>query len=327
MDSSSNHLAVHYFATVRTRHWVSEEVFLSPEFLILKLYAAIGNVGIDFVPSRYPSVGAFGPMELPAAFIEGRGAGIDGIMKFLRSVVDIDQLHADQISDPNEERESLSVAATRTLSQSIQYTLFGSQEVFVKFTKPVIFDSMQSRIAAEFFLSHKRTQWINRDHRIIESDLVQLLRHISSKLFRSNDKFLFSNSAPSVCDMIVYAHLSVLFSISEPYTPFACLRDNEEMEEILQRLKGFLLDFDDWCWARKARLAELEQSPIPTADLAARGNQIVVEAVQADEEDPKHVTRPLLGKDPETRNRNMIFLAFAATAVAAVGYGPVVLSR
>lgn len=163
-------LAVHFFHTVRVRHWVAQQVFLSPEFLIIKLYASIANIALDYVPSQYPSQGAFGAIPLPAAFIHGRACGAEGILKFLRSLVEIDQLHASSISDPRDEREPLMVHAAAVIQEAISFTLFAS-DAYQRYTRPVVLDSMLSRPAAELFLRDQRQKWVNRESSLIAANL------------------------------------------------------------------------------------------------------------------------------------------------------------
>lgn len=146
----------------------------------------------------------------------------------------------------------------------------------------------------------------------------KLLKHIvSSKL--SRQKFIFSDLTPSLCDLVVYAYLSVLFAIPEEYTPFECIRNDgsdEDIYENVHRLKGFLLDFDDWLWtSRKARPED--NQPIRTSLLAAQGNANCDEPhSNTDESAAVPVSKPFFGKDSAARNSNLAFLGFMGVSVA-----------
>ena len=301
-------LAVHYFHTARMRHWIEQEVFLCPKFLLLKVYASIANIGIDFVPATYPSAGAFGHIGLPAAFIKGFPTGSEGILKYLGSLT----ATALESGGFNEEKLALSALTESTLSEAIQYNLWGYQECFANFTWPVMLDSMP-RPYADRFCKEQVGRWINRDVDLMNRKLESLFKVLSRRM--SVSRFLFSQDQPSLTDILVYSHLSVLLSIPDKFSPFFFARDEEALVELVQRLKSYLLDFDDWLWQLNAKRDRL----VPSAEVDVGSEADPPNASPVDEpafSEP----RPFLGKDSESRRSNLLFIGLAAAAMATVGY-------
>ena len=307
--SVDHHLAVHFFRTCRTRHWVNQEIFLTPEFLLLKVYATIANIGIDFIPSCHPSVGSLG--TLPAAYINGSPAGTVGIIKYLKTLVNLDT------DFPGHEGNCLAVAAETILGEGIKYSLFGHGECFNKFTFPIINDSM-SRPAADLYLSSQRSDWINRDSEVISSRVSNLFKQLGSKIGYSK-KFFFSDSKPSVCDIVLYSYLSVLLSIPEKFSPFRFLRDDDEDDEVVHRLKTFLLDFDDYLWQLSSkRNNQIEPNIlISSTSLAAKG--VAAADIDPDEETTNGPSKSFFGDD-KVRRSNILFLGIAGAAMTAVAW-------
>jgi hypothetical protein len=322
--SSTDFLSIHYFKTTRVRHWVSQELFLSPEFLTVKLYATIANIGVEFVLSSYPNAAAFGAVNLPAAFIDGKTANFEEIIRFFTRWVDLDK-HVKQSS--KEEREALRVHTEEILGEAIKYNLWGHNECFLKFTRPVMKDSMP-RPYVHFHCANRRRDYMHKDLEVLDGKLKAFLKYLNSKLLTS--KFFFpaihgSNEAPSLCDVILYAHLSVLLSIPEKFSPwhFANSADPES-REIIDRLRSYLLDFDDFLWQLNSQRAEeLNISgPICTASKAA-----LIDAKSAGdsgEPDTDEVTdltskKPFLG-NMQQRMHNILFLVGAFAAMGSVVY-------
>ena len=310
------YLAVHYFQTCRVRHWINQEIFLSPKFLMLKVYGTIANIGIDFVPASYPSAEALSNIPLPAAFVNGKSVGCEGILKYLRNIHDIDQAIP---SSTKEERLALSAWAQGILHEAIEYTLFGHYECCTKFTLPIMFDSMP-RPYADNYCSSKMDAWVNRDKALIDSKLKELFQYLNSKI--RNSKFFFSNESPSMCDIVLYSHLSVLLSIPDKFCPYFYVGDqtDEYTQELLHRLKSYLLDFDDWLWHLNSKRSEqIEGNTLtPSAMVAARG--IVAPAAAPEEQESNetiNVEKPLLGQ-PQDRSQNIAFLVVVAAAMVSV---------
>jgi len=321
-DSEGQFLAVHYMHLCRIRHWVSQEVFLDPNLLIIKVYAAISNIGIDFIPSSYPSAEVFAGIPLPAAFIEGQPEGTRGILRYLRSIVDIDQ---DIRNSYPEERAAIECGASTVLSDAIEYALYGHGDCYTKFTCPVMRDSL-SRIYVDSYLSSQRTKWINRDNDLISGQLWRVIKEISRKLgWTSGRKFLFDDR-PSVCDISLYSYLSILFSIPENLTPYEFLKhdqSDQDIEETVQRIKSYLLDFDDWLWQLNTTRSNESAGLIPLLPSAAKAAKGVSSSpVEEDEEEnteTEQVNRPFLGKDSDVRKSNVIFLSVAAVSMIGIG--------
>ncbi len=323
-DSDGPFLAVHYMHLCRIRHWVSQEVFLDPHLLMIKVYAAVSNIGIDFIPSSYPSAEVFSGIPLPAAFIEGKPEGTRGILRYLQSIVDIDK---DVRNSYLEERAAIECGASTILSEAINYALYGNGECFSKFSTPVMRDSL-SRIYVNSFLTANRTKWINKDKALISQQLWRLIKEISRKLgWVSGKRFLFDDR-PSLCDISLYSHLSILLSIPENLTPFEFLKHDQpvEIDETVQRVKSYLLDFDDYLWQLNAKRSDESGGLIPllpSAAKAARGE--AGSGVSEDEDEHEQpdespqVDRPFLGKESDVRKSNTIFLALAATSMLAIG--------
>jgi hypothetical protein len=316
-DDALPFLAVHYMHTCRIRHWVSQEVFIDPNFLVIKVYATIANIGIDFVPSSYPTVG-LSRVNLPIAFVNGSPVGTPGIIEYMQSIVDIDI----NMGIPDYERMCLQTYGVQVLTDAINYALFGSQDCFSKFTSPIIHDSIP-RPFADKWLSAQRDEWIHRDKELISASTWKFLKQVVSKLgWGSSRKFLFET--PCICDVYLYSYLSVLLSIPDKLVPYSFLRDGvDEVEEVIHRIKTYLLDFDDWLWQLSSRrAAEHSTKFIPSARMAARGLS------QMDETNDEDVAqspvpsnnRPFLGKDQDAKKSNLIFLATTALAMIGVGY-------
>lgn len=315
----SEFLAVHYFRTCRVRHWISQDVYISPEFLLLKVYAAIANIGLDFVPSAYPSVGALADIPLPAAFLKGIPADYEGILIYLQSLADLD---AEASPSSKAERDALIVHAQSVLRDAVNYTLWGHPDCYAKFTLPVMKDSMP-RPFADIYSSGKHKRWAMRDSWIIDSKLNSLFKFLNSKL--RSGRFFFpvstkSGESPSVCDVVLYSFLSVLFSIPENFSPFFFASDSqsEETQEIVQSLKAYLLDFDDWLWQLNARRSQQIEDPklIPSAGLAVAVGPLVEENQETMndlEQEDSSSRRPLFGT--QERMQNLLFLAAAVTTM------------
>jgi hypothetical protein len=313
---STDYVSVHYFKTCRVRHWVSQETFLSPEFLILKVYSAIANIGVDFVPSGYPTAEAFGAIELPAAFIGGKPAGPAQILSFLREISDVD---SQVVSSSPEERIALLGMAETVLGQATQYALWGHNECYKKFTRPAILDSVP-RPYADVYCSQQREKYMFKDLGLLDTRLKAFLEHLNSKILIS--KFFFPSKAdgPSICDIVLYAHLSVLLSIPEKFCPFYFCKDpDEETKEIIHRLRSFLLDFDDHLWHLNAQRSDQidTRGPLPSASKAAATGDQEEEPSETETSVPE-TQRPLLGTTE--RMQNIVFLSCAAAAIAGVMY-------
>jgi hypothetical protein len=315
--NSLNYLSVHYFKTCRVRHWVSQETFLDPKFLVLKVYATVANIGLEFVPSMYPSIDAFEGIPLPASFIGGRAAGFDGILKFLHGMVDVD---SQVVSSSIEERQALSVLAENVLGDAVQYALWGHKECYKKFTLPIMTDSM-SRPYADVYCSEQRTQYMHKDLQLLDSKLKSLMKFLSSKILVSKFFFPSSSDAPSACDITMYAYLSVLLSIPDKFCPFSFAKNpDDDMKEITHRLKSFLLDFDDYLWHLNSQRAEqLDTSgPLVSAALAAVTAEMSAETEAGESTPIEEIRRPFLGTTE--RKQNLLFLSLAVSAIAAVMY-------
>lgn len=312
------YLSIHYLKTCRIRHWVSQEVFLSPEYLILKVYATIANIGIDFVPSSYPTAGAFEGLNLPAAFLGDQAAALEGIMAFFRDIVDLDK----NVSASPEERQAMRVLAERLLGQAIGYTLWGHTECYKKFTKPIMRDSMRIP-SADLYCSARRKEFIYKDLELLDSQLKSFLKYLNSKLLVS--KFFFpAGEAPSSVDIVLYAYLSVLLSVPDKFCPFFFAKSQDpETQEIVNRLRSFLLDFDDFLWHLNSQRADQIDmaGPIPSASRAALLNaelETCDTETSSEEGASEPADRPLLGS--KERTQNIIFLSAAFAAMGAVMY-------
>lgn len=306
-------LAVHYFKTSRVRHWISQELFLNPEFLLLKVYSTIANVGIDFVPSAYPAAEAFGSMQLPCAFIKGNAAGSEGVLRFLQSMVDIDASIR-----LKEERDALAVLSQGVIGDAIQFALWGYAECYSKFTQPVMRDSMP-RPAAEIYCARMREQYMHKDVELLDTNLMHLFKFLCSNIRGS--KFFFNDEKPSTCDVVLYSYLSVLLSIPDRFCPYSFAKDqSDDTQEIVHRLRSFLLDFDDYLWQFNAKRAEQIESSKPLLSAALASGELDLPhqpEISADTQ-PENASKPFLGEDSTARRQNIIFLSAAAAVMAGV---------
>jgi hypothetical protein len=160
-----------------------------------------------------------------------------------------------------------------------------------------------------------------RDASLVDAKLKSLVKFLHSKL--RSGRFLFpistpSGETPSVCDVALYSFLSVLFSIPDKYSPYFFASEDDQSEEtveIVQSLKSFLLDFDDWLWHLNSKRSQQIEDPklIVSAKLAAVGPQVKEREEDDTNEQPAKVDRPLLGT--KDRMQNLIFLAAALTTM------------
>ena len=292
---NSEMLSIHYFHTGRMRHWIEQEVFLCPELLIIKVYASIANIGIDLIPSKYPTAAAFGDIALPAAFISGQPMGTKGILKYLHT------LHDQEIPDT-----CLSTWAAEVLSDAIEYTLWAFPECVKHYTWPIMKDSLP-RPFADLYMIEKRKLWQNRSVALINSRLNALFKQCYSNLLKN--RFMYGSDKPGFTDIVLYSYLSVWVSIPEKISPF-----NTTDSETLERLKSFLLDFDDWLWHHGRNNTDK-----PLIESAQTTHVISTTTIDEQTIETKDNT-PFLGKDPETRKGNVVFLTFVAVTMGAIGY-------
>jgi hypothetical protein len=304
MSEKEEFLSIHYFKTCRVRHWVSQEVFLCPDFVILKVYATIANLGIDFIPCSFPKAAAFGEFGLPAAFIGEKPMGTEEILSFFRSIVDICQ--------SSEEQLALICLTRKVLGEAIRFTLWGHKDCYERFTKPVMKDSI-SRPYADVYCHGQREEYKNKDLQVIDNEVKSLLKYLNSKIRSS--KFFFQGDSPSLCDIVIYAYLSVLLSIPEKFCPLSFARSpDEDTQEIMNRLRSFLLDFDDFLWQLNSQRSE---GPVRTASRAALWGMEPSREETQRESDSIEKEKPLLGTN-EQRTQNIVFLTIAAATVFAV---------
>jgi hypothetical protein len=249
----------------------------------------------------------------------------------MQSIVDIDSSLSSSGGSVGRgadyERLSLETYGVEILTGAIQYALFGSHECSSKFTCPIIYDSIP-RPFADSWLATQRETWLNRDKELISASLWKLLKQLVSKIgWGSSRKFFFDPDKPSVCDVYLYSYLSVLLSIPDKFVPYPFLRDgveDDEVEEVVHRIKTFLLDFDDWLWQLSSKRAnEHATKLIVSASKAAKGAFPNSLSERTDEEignSPTADNRPFLGKDTEARKSNLLFLGAAGAAMVGVGY-------
>lgn len=322
-DSNEQFLAVHYMHLCRIRHWVSQEVYLDPNLVIIKVYAAIANIGVDFIPSSYPTAEIFNGIPLPAAFIDGQPSATRGIIQYLQTIVNIDK---EIRTSFGEERQALEIGASNILADAISFALYGHSECFTKFTTPILRDSLP-RIFVNSYLASKRTQNVNKDKDLLSQQLWRLIKDVSRKLgWVSGKKFLFDDDRPSLCDITIYAYFSVLLSIPENLIVFQFLKHDQpvEIDETIQRIKSYLLDFDDWLWQLNTKRSDESAGLIPlipSAAVAAKGagGDNMVNQEQVPEEDSHLEDRPFLGRETDIRKSNSLFLACAALSMLAIG--------
>jgi hypothetical protein len=129
-----------------------------------------------------------------------------------------------------------------------------------------------------------------------------------------------------VCDITIYAYFSVLLSIPENLIVYQFLKHDQpvEIDETIQRIKSYLLDFDDWLWQLNTKRSDESAGLIPlipSAALAAKGagGDNMVNQEQVIEDESNLEDRPFLGKETDVRKSNSLFLACAALSMLAIG--------
>lgn len=276
------------------RHWIEQEIFLDPDYLVIKILSSIDNIGIDFIPSKYPSAGAFGDIPLPAAFLKCRPIGCAEIIQYLQSLT---------VATPDTfEQASLRALVESVLSEAISFSLWGHEECYSQFTWPVMKDSL-SRPFADLYCRNERAKWVHKDSELLNRKIRNVFETLGNKILVS--KFLLSNDNPTFVDILVYSYLSVLIvSIPEKFAFF------DQDPELVQRLKSYLLDFDDWLWQRASDVPLIPSGEGPSTS----AKKETVETAKSE------AATPFLGKDYETKKANIIFLTGTAVSMAAIGY-------
>jgi len=235
-------IAVHYHLTEILRpQGAREEVFIHPEHLMLKVYSHLAKLDVDFIREYFPNVEALG--DLPGGFIKHEPANAHEIFRALRSVHELDNSAAvspDRL-DSFADREGLNLVIQTVLSESLNYCLWLKPDCYAKYTKPIYLASIAWPLGDLHALSAKNLaskRFKLKTEGRITSELSALVDTLSSMFGPGNSKFLFGDS-PMTTDVILYSYLSPLLAIPAQLTPW---------DQNFQRLKAFLLDFDDYLW-------------------------------------------------------------------------------
>ena len=238
-------VSIHYYRTEILRPQGSrEEVFISPELLMLKVYSIVAKLDVNFVREFFPTVDALG--VLPAAYINRKPADAHKVLAGLRSITELDcqKSVASDCTETFADREGLNLLIQSVLSEVLDYTLWVNSDCYSKYTKP-IYQASTPRISADWICAMKQRtvakNFRNRNESHILGRLTSLLDTLNATL--STQKFLFADK-PMTTDVILYSFLSPLLTIPPQLTPFEHLP--------LTRLRAFLLDFDDWLWQLSA---------------------------------------------------------------------------
>ncbi|KFH01757.1 hypothetical protein TGVAND_267090 [Toxoplasma gondii VAND] len=230
----------------------SEEVFLCPEAVFLRIYCLLTNLEVTFLPSLYPSSRALG--TLPAAFYN------DGVLRgrslqfLLQEERDLDALLASSLQSSSRsssrtsaasaspaspacsqssfsllkaDSEALTACIETKLSEVLDFTLWCYEPCYSRFTARVYRHSLPG-VYAPFFLLQRRRQVAARLRGV---DSVHILRSFLEILERLRSlerergsqspaaRFLLADN-PTKADVKLYAYLSVLFQIPSEYTPW-----------------------------------------------------------------------------------------------------------
>ena len=238
-------VSIHYYRTEILRPQGSrEEVFISPELLMLKVYSIVAKLDVKFVREYFPTVDALG--ELPAAYIQRKPANAHKVLSGLRSIVELDcpKSVSSDCADSFGDREGLNLLIQSVISEVLNYILWVNSECYNKYTKP-IHQASTPRITADYMCAMKQwkmqSQFKHRTESQVLGRLTGLVETLNSTL--SQHKFLFGDR-PMTTDVILYSYLSPLLAVPAQLTSLEHLP--------LARLRAFLLDFDDWLWQLSA---------------------------------------------------------------------------
>ncbi|KEP60970.1 UNVERIFIED_CONTAM: hypothetical protein HHA_267090 [Hammondia hammondi] len=242
----------------------SEEVFLCPEAVFLRIYCLLTNLEVTFLPSLYPSSRALG--TLPAAFYNDGVLHGRSLQFLLQEERDLDALlasslqsssHASSLasaasfspSSPSCSQSSSSLLRANSdalaacietkLSEVLDFTLWCYEPCYSRFTARVYRHSLPG-VYAPFFLLQRRRRVAARFRGV---DSVHILRSFLEILERlrglerergsqspPTTRFLFADN-PSKADVKLYAYLSVLFQIPSEYTPWHAAPASPEHEK------------------------------------------------------------------------------------------------
>ena len=249
-------LAIHYYKTEKVREGgAREEVFLSQELLMLKVYGIAAHLDVKFVREYYPEILALG--QLPGAYVNNKPANAFQTLAYMQSLSNLDASErvSAEAADLFMDREGLLLAFSNQLSDALEYCLWVRRECYEKFTKPIILASTPRLVADLNAAAQRRaslSKFRGRDHRGIVDSIKKTLTNIEEVL-PPGRKFIFSDS-PMTLDIVLYSYLSPFLAIDEALLPFS----------IVGRLRTFLLDVDDWLWqvnATRHGLHEILKSP------------------------------------------------------------------
>jgi hypothetical protein len=282
-------LIIHQFKYMKD----GEEVFLSGNSLLIKVYGIVAGIELDFVRE-------FHPENTPCAYLEGVELDVEDVLTVLKIMR---PLPSESDREQSLEREALGLWIRKTLTEILDYNLFKNTACLEKFTNPILRSSM-SRPAADVYLLQRR---LNANPP--EAEMVEKMKNLLTQIHELIGNYKFNND-PNLLDITMYAFLSPLFAIPPDLTFW------EDKSLPLQKVRAFLLDFDDWLWCHAMRPPLPAVTPKLPTFLKADASLAANKAEPVDDANPSKEFEQTHGI---VKNHNLYFGAFCfISAVAAV---------
>jgi hypothetical protein len=271
-------LVVHYFKQYSPSQ---EELFLSGRLLLIKVYALVAGIEVDFVHERYPWMA-------PMAFVDNSELEFEEVVLLLKETRMVGKSDCD----------AMEVWIRSELEDILDYALFGNSLCFEKFTKSVYFASTP-RPQADIYLFQKRLKWRYAD----EKEMIAKFNLFNQQVSEIIHKF---SNQPSYLDIVLYSFLSPLFAIPPDLAFWE--------QQNLTHIRAFLLDFDDWLWFHAARPSVISAF-VPTLPPCLR-DDAVTESPEEDE-GPEQVDQTFRSSLHKTQN---LIFGTSCLALASVAF-------
>lgn len=246
-----------------------EEVFLCPQFIMLRIYRILASLKVTFTPSPFPFCTALG--YFPSGFVDHAPQTGEDLLNLLVTINDIDlalspqHMLEDQTTGQWQEygileRLKLDSFVYRTIvvkkvTRILEYVLWVYTPCYTFYTRPIC-DSTLPKVYSWWYVYSKRREMQekyrhNTLQEMIEEleQIVLILHHrLKTGLFGSSDevekadgKFektqdnrFFCGKLLTILDVVVYSLLSVLLDIPIQLTPWGFLYGNELLPSIVQ---------------------------------------------------------------------------------------------
>eukprot|EP00922_Rhytidocystis_sp_ex-Travisia-forbesii_P008876 GHVS01012972.1.p1 GENE.GHVS01012972.1~~GHVS01012972.1.p1 ORF type:complete len:465 (+),score=15.08 GHVS01012972.1:118-1512(+) len=183
-----------------------EEVFLSPQYIALKLYSLVANFQINFLASQFPYCNSLG--HLPAAFVSHAAQTSEDLLTWFASIRDIDHLqskatllplHAENYNFPGEATRKALVTGKSSLamlsgaadcdifvyrtivvekvSRLINYVLWLYPRCYNNYTKPICSATLPG-IFSEWFAYRRKRQMAQTYQHVGLPDIIREMEQV-----------------------------------------------------------------------------------------------------------------------------------------------------